>query len=203
MKQLFYTIALGAGLVACGGPTIDKDASAKINQELEDMMKANYTEVSSDTLGFKMELPTYMTITTSLDAEAPFQYFNGMEEMYVVANAEPVEPAKIALEFRDELDKKKSLDENYLTFTLGLMKEGNTEILSQSAIMPLKVKGLTGKYMQIDGKVPSINQAITYWVAAFETKTKIYKFIFWTLQSNKDKKKEEVMKSLSSIQFQK
>lgn len=203
MKQLFYTLALGAGLVACGGPAIDKDASAKIEKELEEMMKTKFTEVESDSLGFKMEVPSYMSSTTSLDADAPFQYFNGMEEMYVVANAEPVEPAKLALEFQDAWDKTKKMDENYLAYTLGLMKDGNTEILSKSAIMPLQAKGLKGMYMQVDGKVPGIDQAISYWIATFETKKMVYKYIFWTLQSNKESKKEDILKSLSTIQIKK
>lgn len=191
---------LSISLVSCGGGSNAKTELDKLLKEQEDAKNATQT-VTSDSLAIEMDIPATMIATTSLDAGVPFQYMNGSEEMYVIGNREDAEVGKSALQYMDQYDVSKKLDENYMNFTLGLMAENGTVISNKSDMKKIKAKNAEGVMVRLDGKLTTIVYPITYWVACFEAKGNVYKFIFWTLESQKEDVEKRALKAFESIKF--
>lgn len=191
---------LSISLVSCGGGSNAKAELDKMLKEQEEAKNATQT-VTSDSLSIEMDIPVSMVSTTELDAGVPFQYMNGSEEIYVIGNRENADVGKSALQYMDQFDESKKLDENYLNFTIGLMAENGTVLSNKSDIKKVKAKNAEGVMMRVDGKLTSIIYPITYWVASFETKGNVYKFIFWTLESQKEDVEKRALKAFESIKF--
>lgn len=155
----------------------------------------------SDALKLTIELPSSMVATNELDSGVPFQYMDLEKELYIIGNGELTEEAKTALVDMAVYDEKMTLTENYLNFTLSLMKENLTTLSNQSKIKDINSKNAKGKFMSVDGNVPGIDFPITYWMAAFEYNGMIYKFIFWTLESEKKRVSKIAKKTFESIAF--
>ncbi len=191
---------LSISLVSCGGGSNAKAELDKMLKEQEEAKNATQT-VTSDSLSIEMDIPVSMSATTELDAGVPFQYMNGAEEIYVIGNRENADVGKSALQYMDQFDESKKLDENYLNFTIGLMAENGTVLSNKSDIKKVKAKNAEGVMMRVDGKLTSIIYPITYWVACFEAKGNVYKFIFWTLESQKEDVEKRALNAFESIKF--
>jgi hypothetical protein len=164
--------------------------------------KGSTKKVHSSELKITIEIPASMVETNELDSGVPFQYMDASEELYIIGNSEPAEEAKLALKEMELYDENSSLTENYLDFTISLMEENGTALTNQSAITAISAKNVKGKFMSVDGDVPGIDYKITYWLAAFEYNGNIYKFIFWTLASEKASVAKIAKKVFTSITFE-
>jgi len=205
MKKNMFKVVLFAGLVA-GTTTLFYSCSGSgdaKNKELEELLtpEVSYQKVHSDSLGIDVEIPSSMIATTSLDAGVPFQYMNGTEEIYIIGNREPSEDAELGLRIMSKYDDKKDLKENYLNYTLDLMKENETTLTNVSKPKAFKTKNVKGTLVSVEGSRVGIPAPIAYWIATFEHEKNVYKFIFWTLASQKKDVEEKAIKSLGSLKF--
>ncbi len=204
MKKTFFKVALFAGLLvgsttlfySCSGST---STSSEINELID--AEESVQKIHSDSLAVDVELPSSMISTTSLDAGVPFQYMNGTEEIYMIGNKEPSKEAEDALRYMAKFDDKKDLSTNYLNYTLDLMKENETTLTNVSAAKVLKAKNAKGTLVSVEGSRVGIPAPIAYWIATFDHKGNVYKFIFWTLASQKKDVEEKAVKALSSLKF--
>lgn len=173
------------------------------DKEIEDLLNAEESvqKIHSDSLACDIELPSSMISTTSLDQGVPFQYMNGTEEIYVIGNREPSEDAELGLRIMSKFDDKADLKTNYLNYTLDLMKENETTLTNVSKPKELKTKNVKGTLVSVEGSRVGIPAPIAYWIATFEHKKNVYKFIFWTLASKKAEVEEKAVKTLSSLKF--
>ncbi len=169
--------------------------------DLPKTSKGPIQKISSKELKITIELPSTMVETDELDSGVPFQYMDATKELYIIGNSEPAEEAKTALKEMEIYDENSSLTENYLDFTISLMEDNGTTLTNQSDIKEISAKNVKGKFMSVDGNVPGIDYEISYWLAAFEYNGNIYKFIFWTLESEKSDVQKIAKKAFESITF--
>ncbi len=191
---------LSLSLVSCGGGSNAKAELDKMLKEQEEAKNATQT-VTSDSLSIEMDIPVTMVATTELDKNVPFQYYYAAKEMYIVGNSENVDVAKSTLQYMDKFDESKDLEENYLNLTLDLMAENGTVISNKSDAKKIKAKNAEGIMVRLDGKKNNIIYPITYWISSFVYKDNVYKFIFWTLESQKEDVEKSALNAFESIKF--
>jgi hypothetical protein len=202
MKKNIFKVGLFALLLA-GSTTLFYSCSGSANKDLGELLEPEETfqDVHSDSLGIDAQLPSSMIPTTSLDAGVPFQYMNGTDEIYIIGNREPSDEAELGLRNMSKYDDKKDLKENYLNYTLDLMKENETTLTNVSSPKAIKTKNVKGTMVSVEGSRTGIPAPIAYWIATFDHKGNVYKFIFWTLASQKKDVEEKAVKTLSSLKF--
>lgn len=205
MKKNIFKIALFALFLGGAGTLISScsGSSSTTEKEIEDLLNAEEStqKIHSDSLACDIELPSSMISTTSLDQGVPFQYMNGTDEIYIIGNREPSEDAELGLRIMSKFDDKADLKTNYLNYTLDLMKENETTLTNISKPKDLKTKNVKGTLVSVEGSRVGIPAPIAYWIATFEHKKNVYKFIFWTLASKKSEVEEKAVKALSSLKF--
>jgi len=203
MKKNIFKVGLFAVLLA-GSTTLFYSCGGSSSKDLGELLEPEETfqDIHSDSLGIDVQLPSSMIATTSLDAGVPFQYMNGTDEIYIIGNREPSDEAELGLRIMSKYDDKKNLQENYLNYTLDLMKENETTLTNVSSPKTLKTKNAKGTLVSVEGSRVGIPAPIAYWIATFDHKGSVYKFIFWTLASQKKDVEEKAVKTLSSLKFE-
>ena len=179
-----------------------RDYSAELNN-LQKTLAENPVgqRVTSTEMKCSMELPGGMTSTVSLDPELPFQYQDEEKIRYLIGTCEPIADVKEAIAYTDFYDKNKSIKEIYLDYTTSLLKDGKTELSDIKEIEPIVADGKEGLLFQADASNTEAILPLTYWVACFETEETVYKFIFWTMKSRKEKERATALNIFKSIRF--
>lgn len=198
LAKAFYISILSLPLIITGCGNSEEETTSPLHTMEQ---KTGNQAVFSDSLQIEMEIPAKMRATTQLNSALPFQYEYGEDEIYIVGNREDKEIARLTLAYMDKFDKSVSMTENYLNLSIDQMKESGSKITIVEKPTEIKAKNASGMIMQVDGIVPNIQSPIAYWYACYEYKGKMYKFIFWTLQSRKAEMRSTAMKAFKSIRF--
>jgi hypothetical protein len=137
---------------------------------------------------FSLNLPDFLTSTTSLNDKAVLQYSNAAKEFYIVVLEYPK---------KDLGDMK--LDQAYKV----LSEEITGSIKNGSASKPSDVKtnGLNVKRGTMSGSIDNAGTAypIFYKLDVIEGKEKIYEVIVWTLEKFKGDHEKNMDKILNSF----
>lgn len=202
MTTKYFSLLFG-GLLLIAGITMtgcSSEPETAVEQDKPIETPENQT-VSSDSLKLEMELPGGMEATTQLAQGIPFQYQDGIAELYITGNSESAIDSRLGMHVMGQYDEEKTLTENYLNFTLNLMKKSKNELSNESELHPITIDGEKGMWMSVDGKLPNIAAPIAYWLCCFEHEGSIYKFIFWTLKSKKEDVESTATRAFTSIRF--
>lgn len=70
-----------------------------------------------------MDLPDYLTETTSLNVDASLQYMNGIKELYIAVIDEPISGFSQILKSNDLTEDYKNNLDDYSTFCVDYFKE--------------------------------------------------------------------------------
>jgi len=188
------------------GLYMTRDNSRDYSADLNDIQKTlaenpDNQSVTSSEMKCSLEIPGGMTSTISLDPDLPFQYEDQEKIRYLIGNCEPISDVKDALVNSEFGGKNKSIKEMYLDYTTSLLKDGKTELSDIREVEPIVADGKEGILYQADAANTEAILPLTYWVACFETDKTVYKFIYWTMKSRKDKERLNALKIFKSIKF--
>lgn len=200
-----YTLALSSGL----GLTLlsscflndNKASDESVKEALKMAEEMAVTEVSSDSLNCTLMVPAGMTETVSLDPTVPFQYQDQEKIRYLVGNCEPIEDVELAFLINGFGDDSKTVKENYLEFTKKMVTDAGATLSNESEIEPIVANGVKGVMIQADAANTEAILPLTYWIACFQTEKTVYKFIYWTMKSRKDKERPNALRMFKSIDF--
>jgi len=201
----FYTLTLSGvfGLTLLSSCFLNdhKSSDDAVKDALKMAEEMGTTEVTSDSLNCTLSVPAGMTETMSLDPSVPFQYQDQEKIRYLVANCEPIEDVELAFIINGFGDDKKSVKENYLEFTKKLVTDAGATLSNESEVEPIVANGVKGVMIQADAANTEAILPLTYWIACFQTEKTVYKFIYWTMKSRKDKERPRAISLFKSIQF--
>jgi hypothetical protein len=203
MKKTFYGIAaaVGIGLLAsCSGSAETKSDLQKSLEELKKLNEVKYMKGEVDSVDFTIDIPDYMTPTSSLDVGRPFQFMNAYKEQYIVASYEPVDVVKPLLEVMD--NSKKSMLEKYADYNWDILKE-NVSITSQEKEKKMTIDGMQALEYEFNGTVEGVTVPINYYVTFIEGKENIYFVMTWTLESKKEEFRPIAEKMIRSFRVKK
>ena len=125
---------------------------------------------------FSIEIPDYLTETSSLFKDAPLQYADTAKEVYIVAISESKERLKETTPADSRF--KKYFETASLGFISGI-KEGKIISTQQQ-----KIGSLPAYIAEIKGKVSG--HKAHYQFAAIESPTHFYQVVTWTIAENKN-----------------
>lgn len=204
MKKTFYGIAaaVGIGLLAsCSGSVETKSDLQKSLEELKnEMNKVNYVKGDVDTVDFTIDIPDYMTPTSSLDVGRPFQFMNAYKEQYIVASYEPLDVVGPLLNTID--NSSKSTLEKYSAYNWDILKE-NVSIMSQEKEKKRTINGMKALEYEFNGSVEGVSVPINYYVTFIEGAENIYFIMTWTLESKKEEFRPIAEKMIGSFREKK
>ena len=170
-----------------------KSSDDAVKEALKMAEEMGTTEVTSDSLNCTLQVPNGMTETVALDPSVPFQYQDQDKIRYLVGNCEPIDEVKLAFVLNGFGDNKKSVKENYLEFTKKLVTDAGATLSNESEVEPIMANGVEGVMIQADAANTEAILPLTYWIACFETDDTVYKFIYWTMKSRKDKERPKAI----------
>ncbi len=167
-KHFFITIIAILLLLSCGDSK-EKTQTVKV--------KNSYT----------MELPEFLTKTTTLSEEASLQYQNIPREIYIMVIDEPKSELK-------EVIAANALEDYYTTNLDGYAQllyngiDSRTNLDSMPNLKSKKLNGLDAKTCAFTGTVQGLH---IYWSLAFvEGKNNYYQVMTWTLLNKKEEYKD-------------
>lgn len=141
---------------------------------------------------YSIQLPAFLSKSTTLHEDATLQYENIFKELYVIIIEEPkLEFAELA----ENIGSEPNLNGYYDILTSGL--EETIEDVDFTDIKDTQINGLKAKTFAITGKVDDIEAY--YKMAYVEGKTSFYQIVTWTGKSNKDDFSETMTKMLTSF----
>ena len=198
----FTFIGLTTLLVGCGGSSSSEtnDALQELMDEIENL-DVNTTDVVKKEVNdlYAIEIPSDLTMTTSLNSEASLQYNNIYSEKYIIVIDEEKQYFVDALNDADMYDESLTLAGNFAEIQLSSFSEEVT-ITNQSEVIDTKVNGMEARLFAFDAEVEGIDVGISYWTGYFVGKDRLYTVMAWTLKSDKDNFEEEANAILKSIE---
>jgi len=148
---------------------------------------------------YSVEIPSDLTITTSLNDDASLQYNNTYAEKYVIVIDESKQDFIDVLKSLGVYDEDKSLADELADIQITSFGE-NLTISSQSKVIETKINGMDTRLFAFDGLVPSIEQGISYWTGYYVGEENLYTIMAWTLKSSKGNFEAEANAILQSIE---
>tara|TARA_R110002072_G_scaffold20688_3_gene74843 strand:- start:16038 stop:16661 length:624 start_codon:yes stop_codon:yes gene_type:complete len=148
---------------------------------------------------YSVEIPSDLTITTSLNDDASLQYNNTYAEKYVIVIDESKQDFIDVLKSLGVYDEDKSLADELADIQITSFGE-NLTISSQSKVIETKINGMDTRLFAFDGLVPSIEQGISYWTGYYVGEENLYTIMAWTLESSKGNFEAEANAILQSIE---
>ena len=184
----FGLLLTGLTLNSCFSSTGDsKSLLDEIKQELEvkyDVKKVNGL--------YSIEIPDFMTETTTLQPDASLQYNNPFKEKYITVLDETKEDVEAFISDYGVGDDTKSALENYSSMRLQYLAESGITVKNQTKLKSSMINGRKALSTTIDATVPGIVEDITYYFTYLEGTDHFYMISSWTLFSLKDTYTDEV-----------
>ncbi len=187
------TIAFGlllAGLTLNSCFSSSDDAKSLLD-EIKQEMEVKYDVKKVNGL-YSIEIPDFMTETTTLQPDASLQYNNPFKEKYITVLDETKEDVEAFSSDYGVGDETKSALENYSSMRLQYLTESGITVKSQSKLKSSMINGRKALSTTIDATVPGITEDITYYFTYIEGADHFYMISAWTLLSRKDDFTEEV-----------
>lgn len=194
LRNLSFAIFLI--MSSCSEPHQNAKQSAPVKSEKQH--KKGFIQHAE--MHLSLQIPEGMTATTTLDENAQLQYENRQLEHYFIGTFETRKSAEEALTILHFNNPKQSLGANYVDFTLDQMREGiqsNGKISRKSTLR----NGNEFIALQMDGTVTGVNFPISYFITIATTPDRVYKFVSWTLKSQKQSFDCIQQQLIASIQF--
>ena len=184
----FGLLLTGLTLNSCFSSSGDsKSLLDEIKQELEvkyDVKKVNGL--------YSIEIPDFMTETTTLQPDASLQYNNPIKEKYITVLDETKEDVEAFISDYGVGDDTKSALENYSSMRLQYLAESGITVKNQTKLKSSMINGRKALSTTIDATVPGIVEDITYYFTYLEGTDHFYMISSWTLFSLKDTYTDEV-----------
>lgn len=176
MKKVLFILFVCVGLISC-------------NKEVK-----NQTTIIENK--YSMELPDYLTKTSSLNSEASLQYKNEMKELYVVVIDEPISGFQEALELNNLTEDYKNDLNGYSSIILDTFKE-NVDVTYVSDPKETTINGLPTILFEVKAK---INGYVAYYHFAYlQGKENYYQVLTWTLDTKESEHKEKMEAIVNSF----
>jgi hypothetical protein len=138
---------------------------------------------------YSMGIPSFMTETTTLHDDASLQFMNMFQEAYVIVIDESRDEFITALQAAEMYDSSTTVIMNYANTQLQLTGS-KLNVITRSDVKTLRINGLIGASAEMDATLEGVPSAISYFMTFFESKTKLYMVMAWTLQSKKETHRE-------------
>ena len=202
-KTLTFTfIGIALIFMGCSSSSSSEDLNDSLTEFMEEA-KAEMDEISvvrkEVNEMYSIEIPSDLTMTTSLNDDASLQYNNVYSEKYVIVIDEDKAFFEDALHEADLYNDDLSMAGNFAEIQLSSFSEGVT-ITNQSDVVKTKVNGLDAHLYAFDARVDGIDFDISYWVGYIVGKERLYTVMAWTLKSEKSSYEREANAILKSLE---
>lgn len=144
---------------------------------------------------FKINIPTYMSETNSLNEDASLQYQSIFKGMYLIVMED------------NKKDLHKLLEENQIASEFSDGFNGFTDLMfanggfwdqnAESELKDIEINGLKAKVLQTEKRIEGIN--IYYRAALIEGKDTYYQVVAWTSSDKKTKNEKDIEKIVNSF----
>jgi hypothetical protein len=184
----FGLLLTGLALNSCSSSTGD---AKSLLEELAEEVKVKYIVKKVNGL-YSVDIPDFMTETTTLQPDASLQYNNPFKEKYITVLDETKEDVEAFISDYGVGDDTKSALENYSSMRLQYLAESGITVKNQTKLKSSMINGRKALSTTIDATVPGIVEDITYYFTYIEGSDHFYMISAWTLFSLKDTYSEEV-----------
>lgn len=176
MKKVLVIMFVSVGLISC-----DKEVK---NQTVTIDNK------------YSMELPDYLTKSTSLNADASLQYMNGMKELYIAVIDEPISDFNEALELNHLTEDYKNDLNGYSSLILDTFKD-NVDVTYISDPKETTINGLSAILFTVKAIISGYTAY--YHFAYIQGKENYYQILTWTLDSKERQHKKNMEAMINSF----
>jgi hypothetical protein len=138
---------------------------------------------------YSLDVPSYMTKTTTLNDVASLQFQNVFKEAYVIVIGEDKQEFMDALVEAERYDSAVSIVGNYADTQVQLISAG-VNVTSRKDPKSVRINGLNAKVTEMDAEVEGVKVPVTYFMTFLESQEKLYMIMAWTLQNKKETHRE-------------
>ncbi len=203
-KTLIVTfIGISLFFMGCDSSSSAEEFNDRFSDLLDDTTVEELAKTSvvrkevNDT--YAIQIPSDLTMTTSLNDDASLQYNNVYSEKYIIVIDEDKALFEDAMNEADLYDDDMSLIGNFAEIQLSSFSEGVT-IISQSNVVKTKVNGLDAHLYAFDARIEGIDFDISYWIGYIVGSERLYSVMAWTLESLKGNYESEANAILKSLE---
>lgn len=203
MKIVFISIVI-AGFVltlnSCNSNSRQDNIDDSFSELLEEIKESDFNKVTEKQVAnlYSVEIPSDLTISTSLNDQASLQYNNVYDEKYVIVIDENKEDFIDILKSLDEYKEGDNLADELANIQISSFGESLT-ISNQSKVIETEINGMSARLFAFDGTIPGISESISYWTGYYVGKEVLYTVMAWTLQSGKSNFEDEANAILQSL----
>jgi hypothetical protein len=138
---------------------------------------------------YSLDVPSFMTKTTSLNDVASLQFQNLFKEAYVIVIDEDKQEFLDALVEAERYDSAVSLVANYADTQVQLISAG-VNVTSRRDPKSVRINGLNAKITEMDAEVEGVEAPVTYFMTFLESREKLYMIMAWTIKNKKETHRE-------------
>ena len=206
MKFIFIPIFASVfilSLGSCGSNSNSEKFDESLSELLEEIKESDFNNVTVKQVAdlYSIEIPSDLTISTSLNDQASLQYNNIYDEKYVIVIDEDKEDFIDILKSLGEYENGTNLANELANIQISSFGESLT-ISNQSKVIETEINGMNARLFAFDGTIPGIEESISYWTGYYVGEDNLYTVMAWTLKSEKssfEKDANEILQSLKEL----